>query len=152
MLQIIWNIQIWRVFSLWILGMKQLQILFKIHLLKSIDLLYLFCYIVFLSVYYEFLGLYPGRFGNQYTGLGTQRMYRKYQEWKEEVCYYTSNLLLCIWCILIAHRVVTKTFKLPLCMLKTTPAQSCKQYQIIIYILCSFYLEIFVLFHWAKIL
>ena len=96
-------------------------------MLKSIDLLYLFCYIVFLSVYHEFLGLYPGRFGNQYTGLGTQRMYRKYQEWKEEVCYYTSNLFLCIWCILIAHRVVTKTFKLPHCILKATLAQSCKK-------------------------
>ena len=92
-------------------------------MLKSIDLLYLFCYIVFLSIYHEFLGLYPGHFGNQHTGLGTQRMYLKYYEWKEEVCYYTSNLFLCIWCILIAHRVVTKTFKLPLCMLKTTPAQ-----------------------------
>ena len=152
MLWIIWNIQIWRVFSLWILRMKQLQIFFKFHLLKSIDLLYLHCYIVFLSVYHEFLGLYPGRFGNQYTGLCTQRMYLKYQEWKEEVFYHTSNLFLCIWCILIAHRVVRKTFKLPYCILKTTPAQSCKKYQIIIYIICSFYLEILVLFHWAKIL
>ena len=95
-------------------------------MLKSIDLLYLFCYIVFLSIYHEFLGLYPGHFGNQHTGLGTQRMYLKYYEWKEEVCYYTSNLFLCIWCILIAHRVVTKTFKLPHCILKTTPAQLCK--------------------------